>query len=217
MSQTSEFELAEPTAPSSNHAPTPRQQPAVVIQLQDHKAAGGAPRANKQIKWIRLSETNEEYANHEIQARIRYPEQFNAEYFAPGSPSSILEGLRLVVLEHNGWLDPDSESDPPEVLPPVDQKCTIDSARDKAMDEEETTYAVALKEARTDAARSVVEAAHTRAVAKIETDFKHQKATRTTPCCFWDSVSQEEVILMIRAINTARGKTLTFLLETKPT
>lgn len=180
--------------------------------MQDHKAPGGGPRANKQVKWVRLSETNEEYQEHQFNVRVRYPERLNLEYFGPGSTGNAIDGLRLIVLEHNGWIDPDSGV----VLPPVDQKCTIDETRDEALEKEETTYAVALKEARTDGARSVVDAAHAKAVLKITADFKRKKDERTEPCCFWDSVSQEEVILMLRALNTERNKVLNFLIETKP-
>lgn len=214
MAQTSEFEGDTPIERLEQHAKRAVAPPPIELHLhQDHKAPGGGPRASKLIKWVNLSETNEEYADHQIRARIRYPETINTEYFNPGSPGRIIDGLRLIVLEHNGWLDPDSDDD--TVLPPVDQKCTIDAARDAALKDEETTYAVALKEARTEAARATVEAAHTKAVGKIEADRVRQKEQRPEPCCFWDSVSQEEVILMIRAINAARGKVLGLLLETK--
>lgn len=108
---TSEFEVL-PAPPKSNHVSTP---PAVVIQMADHKAPGGGPRANSRIQQLALAEEGE-YAHHEIKVRVRYHERYDVE-LGSGDFTRIRKALRDLVVEHNGWIDPDSDKDDPKVLP----------------------------------------------------------------------------------------------------
>lgn len=109
--------------------------------------AGPAPRASRRVEWIHLAEEGD-YAEHQIKARIRYPDTFNTE-FSSGDFARIRKALRVLVLAHNGWIDPDSEDDDPKVLPPAPGEGSDG---------------------------------------------------------FWDSLAQEELLLMLRAIGAERKK-----------
>jgi hypothetical protein len=120
---TSEFEAAA-MPPQPNHRTESRPQPAVVIQMQDHKAAGG-PKAPRGIVWVRLAEDGD-YSEHQVKVRTRYPEVLNDE-LATNDFSRHKAFIKQMVLEHNDWLDPDM--DQPTPLPPVDTTCDL-SAED---------------------------------------------------------------------------------------
>lgn len=207
MTQTSEFELA-PSAPPSNHVS--KATPAVVIQLQDHKAPGGGPRASKRTQWIRLAEVEDHaFYEHQILAQTYYPNEINVRFFSGSGQGNIVDGLRKLVVEHNGWLDADTG----EVLPPVDEPCRRAAALAKEIEAEEVTHAVALKEARTEAAKATAELKHRDAKEKIYATVHQQQDEMSGRCCFWDAIGPDEISLMLRAILTARDSAVTFLLE----
>lgn len=206
MSQvTSEFEVA-PAPPQANHVSAP---PTVVVQLQDHKAPGGGPRASKRTQWIRLADAEDhEYYEYQVLAQTNYPNEFNTRYFVGRGAVGIIEGLKRITFEHNGWVDAEGE-----VLPAIDQPCRRAAAIAEAFAAEQTTYAIALKEARTENAKLIAEGTHIQAERKLTDDVNRQQDELPGKCCFWDAISQDEVYLMIRAITEARDTKINFLLE----
>jgi len=214
---TSEFETV-PAPPHANHvddAP-PAQRPVVVQFQQTPTPPGpGGPRAPRGIQWIPLAEEGD-YAEHQFKARLRYPDSLNQE-FGSGDFDRLREALKRVVLEHNGWVDPDSETDPPQVLPPVDKPCKTTLGMKHALVKADLKLETDLKQAKlTEVEKTTLKADHAKAVTQIHADALAERDGLTEPCCFWDNVSQEEVILMLRAVNVHKGKILNGLLETKP-
>lgn len=206
VQQTSEFEVA-PSAPSSNHISTPAP---VVIQMADHRAPGGGPRASKRTQWIRLADAEDhEYHDHQILAKINYPDDLNARFFASGSMGTIRDGLKRIVFEHNGWIDTDTD----EELPPISQPCRREAAFAEAVKGEAASYATAIKGTKTASAKAAAEQAHDLAEQKIRDEVSKQQDELPGRCCFWDAIDQNEVILMIRAINDTKQAALSFLLD----
>lgn len=144
---------AQPIEPYMNEPnPTPKRgkQPKEPAIVHLHVAAEQpGPRAPKRVEWIPLAEEGD-YAEHQVQARIRYSDTLNTE-FASGDFERIKKALRQIVLAHNGWVDPDTD----EPMAPA------------------------------------------------------------TDDAFWDSLAQEEVLLMLRSVGSARKVVLSSLLETK--
>ncbi|SRR6266702_480083 len=107
--QTSKFEaeVAENSTPKRKPAERP-----VIVQFQQ-APAGPGPRAPKRVEWVHLAEDGD-YAEHQVKARIRYPDTLNTE-FSSGDFEKIKKALRQIVLEHNGWIDPDTD----EPMPPA--------------------------------------------------------------------------------------------------
>lgn len=197
--------------PDEHEKKAPPDRP-VVIRFEDHKSP--TPRAPRGVQWISLQEGSV-YADHQIRVRLRYPDYLNRE-FSSGSFARLKEALKQVVLEHSGWADPDSEDDSSAILPPVDAPCAITSATKQALDEDAVLLKDDMAEAKNDGERAIVRAEHDRTVAAIYERDNERRRTMKEPCCFWDCVSQEEIILMLRAVNEHKGKLLASLLETKP-
>lgn len=207
---TSEFE-AVPSPPHTNHA---AERPIVIQFERTSPATSNGPRANRGIEWIHLpAGEDQEYAEHEVRVRLRYPDSIQRELNS-GTFERLTGALKRLVLEHNGWIDPESDTDPPAVLPPVQQRCEITDRVEAKVKELEVTLAKALKDAKTDAAKATLQADHTKAVEKLYTAAVAEREARGSACCFWDYVDQNELILMVRAISERRGKKLNLILET---
>lgn len=99
--------------PTANHVnrrkrPADHKQPSpVVVQFQSAPVSISGPRAPRRLQWIPLA-ADGDYAGHQVYARIRYPDTLNVK-FSSGDFEQIKSALREVVLEHNGWIDPDTE------------------------------------------------------------------------------------------------------------
>jgi hypothetical protein len=117
------------TEPSINHASTgtrpsrlvrnKREGTDLVIQLQQAPPTQiFGPRTPRRHQWLHIGEEGTDYAEHQVLARIRYPDTLNAE-FGSGDMERVKKALRTIVLEHNNWVDPESEEDNPRVYPPA--------------------------------------------------------------------------------------------------
>jgi hypothetical protein len=217
--QTSEFE----TEVDDNHTSRKRStERPIVVQFQGAPPSGTpptGPRASRPDKWVHLAEDGE-YAEHQIRIRLRFSDAVSVATQS-GDTRAFQDGLRSIVLEHNSWLDP--EQDEPTVLPPASQPCAIDNELDVALSEEAGTYKEALRAANAlkdkterKAAVLAAETAHTTRETQLRLNATTHKAERRTPpCCFWDSLSQEEILLILKAIRTNKRDRVSFLLGTK--
>jgi hypothetical protein len=194
----------------------------IVVQFQGAPPSAGTPsgpRASRPDKWVHLADDGE-YAEHQIRIRLRFSDAVSLATQS-GDTRAFQNGLRQIVIEHNGWLDP--EQDEPTELPPASQPCSIDSWLDAAIEEEDLAYADAKKRAsvvkdRTEkrAALTAADTAHDTKINQLRIDATSKKAERRTPlCCFWDSLSQEEILLILKAIRLNKRDRVSFLLGTK--
>lgn len=218
MTHTSEFDLDQ----DDNHTSKKRSaERPIVVQFQSAPPSSTpqGPRASRPDKWVALAEEGE-YAEHQIRIRLRFSDAVSIATQS-GDTRAFQNGLRQIVLEHNGWLDP--EQDEPTLLPPANQPCPIDAELDTALAAEDAAYADALKTARANkdkteqkAAVQVAEANHTQRVAQLHLDATTHKAERRDPpCCFWDALSQEEILLILKAIRLNKRDRVSFLMGTK--
>jgi hypothetical protein len=216
MTHTSDFETLD-----DNH--TARERPTerpIVVQFQGSPSTPtSGPRASRPDKWVALAEDGE-YAEHQIRIRLRFSDALSVATQS-GDTRAFQNGLRAIVLEHNGWLDP--EQDEPTVLPPANQPCAIDAELDAALAAEDAVYTDALKVANANkdktekrAAVLAAETNHTQRIAQLQLDAtKHKAERRDPPCCFWDALSQEEILLILKAIRTNKRDRVSFLMGTK--
>lgn len=216
---THELELDAEAA--ENHTRKRSAERPIIVQFQGPPSSGSpsGPRASRPDKWVQLAEDGE-YAEHQIRIRLRFSDAVSLATQS-GDTRAFQNGLRQIVIEHNGWLDP--EQDEPVVMPPAQQLCEIDSWLDSALEEEDAAYADAKKRAavikdKTEkrAALTTAETAHDTKVAQLRVDATSKKAERRTPlCCFWDALSQEEILLILNAIRRNKRDRVSFLLGTK--
>lgn len=197
--------------PDESEHKAPPERP-VVIRFEDHKSP--TPRAPKGVTWISLAEGSV-YGDHQIRVRLRYPNYLDRE-FSSGNFQRLKAALQEIVLEHSGWGDPDSEEGSTVLLPAIGVPCVITSATKQALDEDARLRKEDLAEAKNEAERSIVNSEHAATVAEIIERDNERRKNMKEPCCFWDCVSQEEIILMLRAVNEHKAKLLASILETKP-
>lgn len=212
--QTSPYE-AEQAAATANgkSAPPPAS---VVIQLQDHKASGGGPRASRELSWLRLSDDPESsYAEFKVYVRLRYPSLIQRQ-IAGSSLDVMIEGLKKVVFEHNNWLDPESTDDPPPVLPQPNEPCPIQTKLDKAIHDEQATLDTELSKVKNDLVRATLRTEFEAKVGKLRDDASAEREALGRACCFWDRIDQYEIVLIARRINDTRGKGFDLMLGTQP-
>lgn len=214
MTQTSEIEVGD------NHSTKRRSadQP-IIVQFQGAPPSGGGvtsqgPRAPRRQEWLRLTEEGD-YSEHKILARVRYEDALNAD-LGSGDWWRLKGALRKIIVQHNGWINPDTDIE----LPPCSQPCRIDVEAERLLAEEATRYKAALKDAESNdkaartAARAQAEFAHKERVKEIRDDADRQKMDQPeSPCCFWDSCAQEEISLMMRAVGEKRKKYMASLIE----
>lgn len=206
--QTSPYEAEQAAATANGHsAPA-----SVIVNLQDHKAPGGRPRASRNLTWLRLSDDpNSDYAEHQIKVRLRYDDTIQRE-FNTGNPDRIRAGLREIVVEHNDWLDPETGLD----LPAISEPCPIQTKLDAAIEKEKASLESELSHAHAENVRASLRADCDRAIRQLEIDASLERKKLGKPCCFWDRCDWNEIILMLRRINDARGKDFDSMLGTQP-
>jgi hypothetical protein len=209
--------MTETAIETENH--TSKRERPVVVQFQAAPpSAPSGPRASRPEKWVALAEDGE-YAEHQIRVRLRFSDTINQELGA-GDAIALTNALCKIVLEHNGWLDP--EKDEPTTLPSVDQPCQFNVRLDKALLSEAVEYQAALKEAAVPkdqreraVAQAAAESAHQARVQQLRLEAITEKAVRRDPlCCFWDSLSQEEYLLILKAVRVNKRDRISFLLGT---
>lgn len=67
------------------------------------------PQIKKRLTWIKLPD---EYEGFEAQIWVNAPTKY-WNMLGTGDEDAIIDGVRHIVLEHNGWLDFDGEPYPP--------------------------------------------------------------------------------------------------------
>lgn len=218
---TTTHELDLDTEAAENHT---RKRPAdrpIVVQFQGAppSSSSSGPRASRPDKWVNLAEDGE-YAEHQIRIRLRVPDSI-MNLTVMGDVRAYHDGLRQIVLEHNGWLDP--EKDEPVVLPPTDQLCKHDKWLDDELARELISFADAMTRAAAQPdvlvrrnAIDAAESAHLTKEQQLRAAAVKKKGKREDPlCCFWDSLDSAELQLVNQAIRLNRRERVNFLLGTK--
>lgn len=208
---TSPYEGATTIVTNGVHPPS---QPVVPPVAADQ---GSAPRRlPRRQSWIRLADEGE-YADFAVLAKLRYPDKINTD-FASGDFERIKTALRMVVLEHNHWLDPETGDE----LPPANQTCARDDFDEgygaKLRDIEKRRRKLDVARQKEDANRPALAVESDQLTdEREEADRLH--AEQVAPfeagervCCFWHKLAQEECLMMLKAIGSERGKVLSSIM-----
>lgn len=79
---------------------------------QNGQARPRGPQIPKKIEWISLPEEYGTDPPMQVRIWVTYPRKYIDE-IRSGDPARLKEGMRKIVLEHNGWIDEEGEPMPP--------------------------------------------------------------------------------------------------------
>lgn len=223
------FQTSEYESPANGTTTAIVPDKTVVVNINPPREAP-RPKANLKSTWVDLAEDGP-YAGYQALIKTRFAERINSE-FSSSDYGRIRQALREVVLEHNGWADLDADDD--AVLPPANQACSIErelaeakhaelarlneemaAVDDTAKVRDDETERELNERKRT--ARERVQQASDRRLARLLEDASQQMATRRPRCCFWHALSQQELLLLVRAVGSEQKKAFALLFETRNT